>query len=967
MRQRLLLVMAALAWLVSAQAADNMLKNGALARAAAGNAAAPADWSLPDRGPWALEAGAGPAGVPALRYSGDGLPVAAVRDACDFIPPTAVCLLKFQYRTEGPLSPLVRVMDLGRQQELGRLALTPSNAWREASLEFRTGTADAGLELYADQAHLANQAAKAGRVWFAALSVTVTAGPDTGAAPVPDLGENLALGKPYTMPPPNYSLCADPDDGKQLTDGVFTEGHFWTRKTTVGWSGSNSTLVTIDLGRDYPIKGLLYSTAAGVAGVTWPKAVRVYCSSDKQSWWEAGDVVRLYKLHSQFPPDGVYAARKVWTDQLATHGRYVALCLEPSGAYTFCDEIAVYRGDDSLLQKTAKVAWQGDLASFLKQRQTDALIADQYRRDLEAVKADIEQLPLYKISGPRLKAAMLTEAIDQMPSQSMEGFRAVLPMSDLERDIFKLQAAVWREQGKPELRVWTKQRWDMLEPAEEPADKAAPRLDVHMMNNETRAAVFNLTNGAPRDQRLRLRLTGLPGGMSPDYIRVQEVLNVGTRRFVAVAAALPDARREGAEYVVTVPEGMTRQIWLSFHPDGLKAGTYAGKVEVLAAARTVATMPLNLTIYPLRFPQETTLLVGGWEYTDAEATYGITAENRDKVIAYLKQFHVNAPWASGSALPWGKLNSAGQITEKPDTSRFDNWVRLWPEAKMYMVFLAVGDTAGGCKRGTPEFSVAIGEWARFWAAHLKDLGLKPSQLGLLIYDEPSRKEQYDLITAWARAINAAVPEFVCWEDPQPTEAQDCLEMFSAVDALCPYRNPFLAQADWYRELFLQKQREGKDLWFYNADGPARSFDPYSFYLLQEWHAFKIGAKGSNFWAFGDNGGVSCWNEYPAQGNGPYCPMYLDGTSVTSGKWMEAIREGIEDYEYLTMLRKRVVALEQQGVLAARLAKAKELLATGPDRVMAMEKGANYRWDEKKDRGTQDVVRIEVLKTLTELQ
>ena len=80
-------------------------------------------------------------------------------------------------------------------------------------------------------------------------------------------------------------------------------------------------------------------------------------------------------------------------------------------------------------------------------------------------------------------------------------------------------------------------------------------------------------------------------------------------------------------------------------------------------------------------------------------------------------------------------------------------------------------------------------------------------------------------------------------------------MFEAVDILCPYRNPFLARDDAYRQLFLDAQKQGKELWFYNADGPARSFDPFSFYLVQEWHAFAIGAKGSHYWAFGDSGGV----------------------------------------------------------------------------------------------------------------
>jgi len=192
-------------------------------------------------------------------------------------------------------------------------------------------------------------------------------------------------------------------------------------------------------------------------------------------------------------------------------------------------------------------------------------------------------------------------------------------------------------------------------------------------------------------------------------------------------------------------------------------------------------------------------------------------------------------------------------------------------------------------------------------------------------------------------------------------------MFQSVDVLCPFRAPFLDREQKYRDMFLDAQKQGKELWFYNASGPARTFDPFSFYLVQAWHIFALGGKGSHFWAFGDSGGVSCWNEYPAEGNGPYCPSYLDKTTVTTSKYMEACRESAEDFEYLTMLQQRVAELEKKGVRSAQLDAAKKLLVDGPQRVMAGEKGANYRWDAPKDRGVQDVVRVEVLKALVALK
>lgn len=82
--------------------------------------------------------------------------------------------------------------------------------------------------------------------------------------------ENIALGASDAMEPaPNYRLCSDPGDAKQLTDGVYTDGFFWAQKSTVGYQEKTPTTVTIDLGEAKPIRGLSYHTAGGFADVHW--------------------------------------------------------------------------------------------------------------------------------------------------------------------------------------------------------------------------------------------------------------------------------------------------------------------------------------------------------------------------------------------------------------------------------------------------------------------------------------------------------------------------------------------------------------------------------------------------------------------------------------------------------------------------------------------------------------------------
>ncbi|MGC9319083.1 MAG: hypothetical protein ACP5KN_13705 [Armatimonadota bacterium] len=931
---------------------------------AAGDAWAPADWDIPEGSAWQRAAG-GPDDGWVLAWTGEGVAPPVVQRA-DFVTPGAGYRLSVVVRSDGTLRPLVRAVDLASGEPMASIVAEATEGWQELRVEFEPHSADVRVELFADIRQAEGAAAPRGAIAVAAVGLERVRAQEQ--APLPDLGENVALGAPYTMePPPTYSYCTDEGDAVQLTDGEYTEGHFWTRPTTVGWTGVSPKYVTIDLGQDQPIGGLSFGTAAGIAGVHWPARILIFVSEEAEAWHGVGDLVELHTDREELPPFGEYAVRRLWTGDLRTHGRFVKLVMEPTSNYLFVDEIEIFRGEDAWLAEPLGGSPITDVEQHMETVRITGLIQDQFRRDLDPIGEDIRSLPRGRRQPFEVRAMELAEAIDEMEPVPMEGFVAVLPMTDLERRIFQLQADLWRAQGKPELRLWDQHRWDPLAPSAEPEPGAAQAaVDVQMMANEYRADVFNITNASERDLRVRLRITGLPGGPNPDWISVHEVLHVGTRWFTAVAAALPEADRVGEDYVVTVPAGMVRQVWIAFNRPDLDAGSYTGSIELSAATGFSESVPLRLRIYPLRFPDETTLLVGGWSYTNMMA-YGLTSQNRAEIIDHLQSHYVNAPWATRAVLQPGEYDAEGNMVTEPETWQFDEWQAAWPDARMYMVFMAVGDSFDGSAMGTEVFDRKVGAWARFWADHMQKLGLEASQLGLLLVDEPHDRGQYETIIAWAEAIEAAAPEIVTWEDPQPPSLEEhVVAMFESVDVLCPYRRQYMTRGEWYTELLAEQQAAGRDLWFYSADGPARSFDPFSYYLMQEWHAFGIGARGSCFWCFTDTGGVSCWNEYPAQGNGPYCPTYIDDTSNTPAKYMEAIREGVEDYEYLTMLESRVQELEGRGVEGARLTAARELLDTAVERVMAMDSEPNYTWDQPKDRAVQDQVRIEILQALTEL-
>jgi hypothetical protein len=79
-----------------------------------------------------------------------------------------------------------------------------------------------------------------------------------------------------------------------------------------------------------------------------------------------------------------------------------------------------------------------------------------------------------------------------------------------------------------------------------------------------------------------------------------------------------------------------------------------------------------------------------------------------------------------------------------------------------------------------------------------------------------------------------------------------------------------------------------------------------------------------------------------------------------------VREGIEDYEYLVMLRDRLAELRQAGLESPQIEAAEQLLREAPQRVVPSYSPGDMAWKTPKDRSVADQVRVEILRTLETL-
>jgi hypothetical protein len=774
--------------------------------------------------------------------------------------------------------------------------------------------------------------------------------------------ENLALGKRYTLEPnPNYHLCTDSQDKIQLTDGIFTKGYFWTQMTTVGWTNAQPVKITIDLEKVQPIKGLSFNTAAGVAQVQWPTSILVLVSEDNKTYLLAADLVELSSVEYGEPKAQGYGLHRFITNELRTHGRYVKLIIFGSGPFIFVDEIEIYKGAEEFLTSVQPGEKIEDINSFHRQMAITRGLRRRLRLDLAEVRK------LTKECGQTAKwekeFQKLEKQISSLHFKPPPDFRTVFPINDLHRRIFSIQAALWRTRGLWDLIIWQKNRWDTLSPTEPPQSEQVG-IDIRMMRNEYRGSAFNLSNAGQTNANIQLTVEGLPGGTKPDYITIYEVPFTDTRSGVPIAAAMPKVNYDQGKYHVVIEPGLTKQIWLNFHPQNVSAGQYQGRIVITPGNQKI---PVRFKVYPFRFPDRPTLHLGGWDYTDQDNRYQVTPKNRQALIQHLNDHFVDSPWATSRILSRGKYDRNGNWIQEPDPQYFQKWIKRWPSARNYCVFASVGNSFAGFKIQTRPFQNAVKNWVTWWVKKLRQWNIQPHQLNILLVDEPHTHEQDDTIIAYADVIQKAAPDVVIWEDPtwrEPWKARP--QLFELSDVLCPNLTMLIGRGKKFAEFYVRQRQAGRTLWFYSCSGPGKLLDPYSYHRLQHWFCFKYRAKGSGFWAFGDSNGASSWNEYLTL-RGAYTPVFLESSSVTAGKHMEAIREGIEDYEYLVMLKKQIAELQKQGRTNAIIKKAKDLLANAAERVVNDQTPQKLNWHQPKDRSVADTVRIEILETMVQLK
>lgn len=731
--------------------------------------------------------------------------------------------------------------------------------------------------------------------------------------------ENIALGMPYTFSEaPNFTICTDKGDTKQLTDGLYCqhanpEGgfYFWTQKGSVGWKKLRTPVeITLDLGEVRPISGVSLRTAAGKDCVLWPGALEIFVSNDNSKFYYVTDLTETKRYSFPFR-ENVYGIHNYKNEKLKTKGRYVMFRCFPAGNYFFCDEIEVYSGPEEYLK--LKTPGREVTGAFLEQLLITKGMKNRMFSDIIAIeKMDIKLKEKLGDKNPgkiRAKLQSLWNEVYKYEFRSEpETITAVVPLNGLHERIIAVHSDILNLKGFKGILLRHKDRYEKISLFDEPAEDP-PSVKARLMNGECRADTLNISNCTREASRISFRVKGLP---APDVMKVYNVCGVDTREKIVDFSALVELKDKNGLYEVNAPAGMTTQLWFAFNPRSVKPGVYEGEIE-FSSLEWKDKAPLSLTVSPIAFPEKNGLKTIMWDYL-YPPQYGISDQNAPEAAKLMKDHFVNVATAglAVAAFPTEKdVDPQGNIVRKLDFSAFDKWIERRPDAAVYHIYLEQSsDKAFAGKRaGTPEFERAVSQWTREIAAHAASKGIKPSHLQFNILDEPAAPADYKFLGFWAKAVKSVQTGIVIFCSPSMMTNDEFLkysqETLNLMDVVCVRLDEYLSVIPQdVRKYLTLRAEKGMELWFYMypEGGGVRFFDP-AYYRLQPYQAFANKAIGSGFWSLADIGSAkTSWNPYLMPSGFNYSPVYITPSSITTAKQFEALREGIEDYQYLTMLR-----------------------------------------------------------------
>ena len=380
-----------------------------------------------------------------------------------------------------------------------------------------------------------------------------------------------------------------------------------------------------------------------------------------------------------------------------------------------------------------------------------------------------------------------------------------------------------------------------------------------------------------------------------------------------------------------------RGIWIDvITPPDLPAGDYTGTVRISENGQEIDRLNLRLKVYNFALPSETHLMTYMGVDSRSLAAFHHVDPSSPQAKALLRQYHAflyanrMEPWFNEPLRPQIK-ESGGAVTLGFDAEAYDLYMKQW-KTKRVILESAPGDLIRGSR--SAEISVETAQLVKSYLKQVCDYYRKNGWLDRLVFnspiDEPNTAEAYEETRKWASLVHEAAPgvPFLATRTPVPQHAEwGTLRGF--VNSFSIHGNDLNGTA--IKNAIRAEQSKGGEMsWYISCDQAypqpnyfidAPAMDP----IMVPWITWRYGMQGILYWDMKHWSEVkSPWTDPVTFMSGYFCSdgrvlngegsLIYPGSETTqytgqanvdgpvSSIRFELLREGIEDYEYLWLLK-----------------------------------------------------------------
>lgn len=434
---------------------------------------------------------------------------------------------------------------------------------------------------------------------------------------------------------------------------------------------------------------------------------------------------------------------------------------------------------------------------------------------------------------------------------------------------------------------------------------------------------------------------------------------------------------------LTLPANRNQALWILVRvPEDAAAGDYEGNVAVRTNQGELS-VPLKVHVFDFALPKETHLRSGfGLDTNEIRRYHKLKTREQELEVydLYLQSFaqHRIAPYSFFRFSPiqvkfdgqgadkqvklgWDAFDAAAEKYLAPNGRKlvsvpFNSFMLEVQGLGGGTFHSRVEGSFGGFKAGTPEYERLIGDYLKQLEAHLKEKGwLKKAYV--YWFDEPDPKD-YPFVVDVMQRMKKHAPGLCRMLTEQPEK-----ELLGHVDLWCGLT------PEWTPQKVAERRAAGEEVWWYICCGPKAPHiglfieHPGVELRLWGWQSWQYGVQGiliwsTNYWTSGTAFPKSLQNPWQDPmsyvsgygtpvgakqfwGNGDgrfFYPPRRDPNQpsdpviqppISSLRW-EALRDGVEDYEYFVLLKETVE--KARGKADAALLKEAEALLTVPESI-----------------------------------